>query len=54
LKLSLLLSNFLKHARFIVSTNKLYLILRSIGESQASEGERLTSRSHGFRFWSII
>ena len=53
LRFSLLRSNFLRHMRFIMSTKQLCLILRSNGESQAREGDRLTSINHGLRSVSI-
>ena len=36
------------------STNRFYFILKSIGESHANEGDKFTSRSHGFNSVSII
>ena len=47
LMLSLRLSYRLMHTRFIVSMNRFDLILRSSGDSVASDGLRLTSISHG-------
>ena len=52
-KFSLLRSNFFKHIRFIASTKRPCLILRSIGESHAKDGDKLTSMSQGFKSSSI-
>lgn len=46
--------NFLTQIKFMVFTNSCCLIFKSKGESQAREGDRLTSKSHGLRLESII